>query len=76
MREVYREFFDGETKTPRRLQDTRQKNKKISFMSTTSYPPTDYTAVLLAMAGLTAEFGMGSGDPCLYGRAHKRYSQL
>ena len=32
-------------------------------MSTTTYPPTDYTAVLSAMAGLTAEFGMGSGGP-------------
>ncbi len=39
-------------------------------VSTTSYPPTDCTAVLSAMAGLTAEFGMGSGDPCLHGRAH------
>ena len=37
--------------------------------STTSYPPTDSTAVLSAMAGLTAEFGTESGDPCLHGRA-------
>ncbi len=43
-------------------------------VSTTSYPPTDCTAVLSAMAGLTAEFGMGSGDPCLHGRAHRAYS--
>ena len=33
------------------------------------YPPTACAAVLSAMAGLTAEFGMGSGDPCLHGRA-------
>ena len=43
-------------------------------MSRTSYPPTDYTAVLLAMRGLTTEFGMGSGDPSLYGSAHTRHS--
>ena len=45
-------------------------------MSTMSYPPTDYTAVLSAMAGLTTEFGMGSGDPCLHGRAHTGYSRM
>ena len=39
-------------------------------MSGTSYPPTDCTAVLSAMEGLTAEFGMGSGDPLLHGPAH------
>ena len=49
---------------------------KTPFMSTTSYPPTDCTAVLSAMAGLTAEFGMGSGDPCLHGRAHKGRSSV
>ena len=43
-------------------------------MSRTSYPPTDYTAVLSAMRGLTTEFGMGSGDPSLYGSAHTRHS--
>ena len=43
-------------------------------MSRTSYPPTDYTAVLSAMRGLTTEFGMGSGDPSLYGSAHARHS--
>ena len=31
-------------------------------------------AVLSAMAGLTAEFGMGSGDPCLHGRAREGLS--
>lgn len=45
-------------------------------MSTTSYPPTDYTAVLSAMADLTTEFGMESGDPCLHGRAHRRHSSM
>ena len=39
-------------------------------MSGTSYPPTDCTAVLSAMGSLTAEFGMGSGDPPLHGSAH------
>ena len=39
-------------------------------MSTTTYPPTDYTAVLSAIGGLTAGFGMGPGDPSLHGRAH------
>ena len=39
-------------------------------MSRTAYPPTDYTAVLSAMGSLTAEFGMGSGDPPLHGSAH------
>ncbi len=43
-------------------------------MSRTSYPPTDYTAVLSAMRGLTTEFGMGSGDPSLCGSAHTRHS--
>ena len=41
-------------------------------MSRTTYPPTDYTAVLSAMGSLTTEFGMGSGDPSLYGSAHAR----
>ena len=49
-------------------------NKKMPCMSRTSYPPTDYTAVLSAMRGLTTEFGMGSGDPSLYGSAHTRHS--
>ena len=40
------------------------------------YPPTACAAVLSAMAGLTAEFGMGSGDPCLHGRAHKGRSSV
>ena len=35
----------------------------------TPYPPTDCTAVLSAKRGLTAGFGMGPGDPPLYGRA-------
>ena len=39
-------------------------------MGATPYPPTDYTAVLSATAGLTAGFGMGPGDPRLHGRAH------
>lgn len=39
-------------------------------MGGTTYPPTDCTAVLSAMGGLTAEFGMGSGDPPLHGPAH------
>jgi hypothetical protein len=39
-------------------------------MSRTAYPPTDSTAVLSAMGSLTAEFGMGSGDPPLHGSAH------
>ena len=43
-------------------------------MSRTPYPPTDYTAVLSAKRGLTTEFGMGSGDPPLYGSAHARHS--
>ena len=43
-------------------------------MSGTPYPPTDYTAVLSAKRGLTAEFGMGSGDPPLSGSAHVRCS--
>lgn len=43
-------------------------------MSTTPYPPTDYTAVLSAKMGLTTEFGMESGDPHLYGRAHRGHS--
>ena len=43
-------------------------------MSRTTYPPTDYTAVLSAMRGLTTEFGMESGDPSLYGSAHTRHS--
>lgn len=38
-------------------------------MGATPYPPTDYTAVLSATAGLTAGFGMGPGDPRLHGRA-------
>ena len=42
---------------------------ETSDASGTAYPPTDCTAVLSAMAGLTAEFGMGSGDPCLHGSA-------
>ena len=37
--------------------------------SAAPYPPADCTAVLSAMAGLTSEFGMGSGDPRLSGRA-------
>ena len=45
-------------------------------MSTTSYPPTDYTAVLSAMRGLTTEFGMESGDPSLHGRALTGYSRM
>ena len=44
-------------------------------MSGTPYPPTDYTAVLSAKRGLTAEFGMGSGDPPLSGSAHGRCSR-
>lgn len=48
----------------------RGRESGMPCMSATSYPPTDCTAVLSAMAGLTAEFGMGSGDPCLHGRAH------
>ena len=43
-------------------------------MGATPYPPTDYTAVLSATAGLTAGFGMGPGDPRLHGRAHGRCS--
>ena len=46
--------------------------KRASFASATPYPPTDYSAVLSAMVGLTSEFGMGSGDPHLHGRARKR----
>ena len=40
-------------------------------MSATPYPPTGNPAVLSAMGGLTAEFGMGSGDPPLRGRARR-----
>ena len=39
-------------------------------MSATPYPPTGDPAVLSAMGGLTAGFGMGPGDPPLHGRAH------
>ena len=49
--------------------------RESPFTSTAPYPPTDCTAVLSAMAGLTAEFGMGSGDPCLHGRAREGYSR-
>ena len=44
--------------------------REASPMGATPYPPTDYTAVLSATAGLTAGFGMGPGDPRLHGRAH------
>ena len=47
---------------------------EMPSMSTTPYPPTDYTAVLSAKMGLTTEFGMESGDPHLYGRAHRGHS--
>ena len=43
--------------------------QKASPAGATPYPPTDYTAVLSATAGLTAGFGMGPGDPRLHGRA-------
>ncbi len=43
----------------------RPPRKKSAPMSGTPYPPTDCTAVLSARGGLTAEFGMGSGDPPL-----------
>ena len=39
------------------------RHKKIPCMCATSYPPTDYTAVLSAIQSLTTEFGMGSGVP-------------
>ena len=37
--------------------------------SATTLPPAVYTAVLQAMAGLAAGFGMVPGDPRLRGRA-------
>ena len=43
--------------------------QKEPSASATPYPPTGSPAVLSAMGGLTAEFGMGSGDPPLHGRA-------
>ena len=55
-------------------EDIGIRQAKMPCMSRTSYPPTDYTAVLSAMRGLTTEFGMGSGDPSLYGSAHTRHS--
>lgn len=48
----------------------RHDKTKVPCMSRTPYPPTDYTAVLSAKGSLTTEFGMGSGDPSLYGSAH------
>ena len=57
-------------KTKRRNRSTRcphlapcSRHKKIPCMCATSYPPTDYTAVLSAIQSLTTEFGMGSGVP-------------
>ena len=63
-------------KGPRRAPWIVVGTREAPCASTTSYPPTDCTAVLSAMAGLTAEFGMGSGDPCLHGRAHKGRSSV
>ena len=45
-------------------------NEEAPRMSATPYPPTGDPAVLSAMGGLTAGFGMGPGDPPLHGRAH------
>ena len=45
-------------------------NQEAPRMSATPYPPTGDPAVLSAMGGLTAGFGMGPGDPPLHGRAH------
>ena len=45
-------------------------NQGAPRMSATPYPPTGDPAVLSAMGGLTAGFGMGPGDPPLHGRAH------
>ena len=56
-------------KGPRRAPWIVVGTREAPCASTTSYPPTDSTAVLSAMAGLTAEFGTESGDPCLHGRA-------
>ena len=53
---------DGPGASPRMHAET-------PYASATPYPPTDSSAVLSAMAGLTAGFGMGPGDPCLHGRA-------
>ena len=36
--------------------------------------PQPGAAVLSATAGLTSEFGTGSGDPRLHGRTHERHS--
>ena len=61
-------------KGPRRAPWIVVGTREAPCASTTSYPPTDSTAVLSAMAGLTAEFGTESGDPCLHGRARVRRS--
>lgn len=50
------------------LRATRKK-REAPCAGATPYPPTDCTAVLSAKRGLTAGFGMGPGDPPLYGRA-------
>ena len=46
-----------------------KKKREAPCAGATPYPPTDCTAVLSAKRGLTAGFGMGPGDPPLYGRA-------
>ena len=62
-------FMPGKQKGPRRALPAPESGE-ASPMGATPYPPTDYTAVLSATAGLTAGFGMGPGDPRLHGRAH------
>ena len=74
-----RAFRHGAPSAPRALGRFGAKRKSparglqgagMPCMSRTAYPPTDSTAVLSAMGSLTAEFGMGSGDPPLHGSAH------
>ena len=75
-----RAFRHGAPSAPRALGRSDAEKRKspsrglldagMPCMSRTAYPPTDYTAVLSAMGSLTAEFGMGSGDPPLHGSAH------
>ena len=59
-------YHDKKNKDPA---GSRVRAQKEPRTSATSRPPTADAAVLWAMAGLTSEFGMGSGDPRLRGRA-------
>ncbi len=66
---LLKKSFFGKKESPH----TRRGLRKVSGDDLLSHPVAG--AVPSALRGLTAEFGMGSGDPPRYGRREKDFGQ-